>query len=238
MREPISGPCSDACRGSPWSGACRAFCFFVFFDIGRTSATSSGAYSSGPGEQVVGGPRVDRPARAARRLGGPVAAVGLPLELAGGVGVGVDREQAAVVDGDVEQLLGRVEPLGPAVDLDRGVELRAGGEHVVGVEHRRRALADQPPGAVAEDVDVRAGHGQHHALGHLLARPCAASSARWPRRRRAGRAGRRRGRGRRPRGCRPPCRSGSGTGPARSLSAATSSSWLQQTLAVRARGRW
>ena len=24
-------------------------------------------------------------------------------------------------------------------------------------------------GAVAEDVDVRAGHGQHHALGHLLA---------------------------------------------------------------------
>ena len=39
----------------------------------------------------------------------------------------------------VEQLVGRVEPLGPAVDLDRRVELGARREHVVGVERR---LAD------------------------------------------------------------------------------------------------
>ena len=43
-----------------------------------------------------------------------VAAVRLPLELAGGVGVGVDREPAAVVDGQVEQLAaaGRAAPAG------------------------------------------------------------------------------------------------------------------------------
>ena len=58
---------------------------------------------------------------------------------------------------------------GPAVDLDRRAELLAGGEHVVGVERRRRPLADHPAGAVAEDVDVRVGDGQHHPLGHLLA---------------------------------------------------------------------
>ena len=73
-----------------------------------------------------------------------------------------------------EQRARRVEPLGPAVDLDRGVELRARGEHVVGVELRLRPLADQPAGAVAEDVDVRGGDGAHHPLGHLRRRPCAA----------------------------------------------------------------
>ena len=49
------------------------------------------------------------------------------------------------------------------------MELGARGEHVVGVEAALRALADQPPGAVPEDVDVRVGDGPHHPLGHLLA---------------------------------------------------------------------
>ena len=88
-------------------------------------------------------------------LGGAVATEGLPLELAGRVGVGVDREPAAVLDRHVEQLARWVEALRAAVDLHRGAELRARCEHVVGVELRRRALADHPAGAVAEDVDVR-----------------------------------------------------------------------------------
>ncbi len=100
-------------------------------------------------------------------FGGPVAAVRLPLELAGGVRVGVDREPAAVLDRHVEQLARRVETLGPAVDLDRRAELGAGREHVVGVELARRAPADHPARAVAEDVDVRRRHGEHHPLGHL-----------------------------------------------------------------------
>ena len=58
---------------------------------------------------------------------------------------------------------------GRRVDLDRRAELGAGGEHVVGVERRRRALADHPPGAVAEDVDVRDGDGDAPSARHLLA---------------------------------------------------------------------
>ena len=100
-------------------------------------------------------------------LGGPVASVGLPFELARGVGVGVDREVAVVGDGQVEQFAGRVEPFRPAVDLDRGLELLARGEDDVGVERARRAPADHPSGAVAEDVDVRRGDGEQHPLRHL-----------------------------------------------------------------------
>ena len=57
-----------------------------------------------PAQQVVNRPRVDHPLERHLALGGPVAAVRLPLELAGGVGVGVDRELAAVVDRQLEQL--------------------------------------------------------------------------------------------------------------------------------------
>ena len=65
---------------------------------GRPGYPSGGA---GPLEQVVGRPGVDHPVERHVALGGPVAAVRLPLQLAGGVGVGVDREVAAVVDGQL-----------------------------------------------------------------------------------------------------------------------------------------
>ena len=48
--------------------------------------------------------------------------------------VGVDRELAAALDGQAQQPLRRVEPLGPGVDLDRGAVLDARGEHRLGVE--------------------------------------------------------------------------------------------------------
>ncbi len=83
--------------------------------------------------------------------------------------IGVDGEVTAVVDRQVQQLARRIKALRPAVDLHRRVELRTGGEDVVGVERRRVALADHPSGAMSEDVDVRRGDGAHHPLGHRLA---------------------------------------------------------------------
>ena len=68
----------------------------------------------GPGDEVVGAAGVDDPLDRDVDLGGPVAAVRLPLELAGGVGVAVDREPAAGGDRPLEQLERRVEPLRPA----------------------------------------------------------------------------------------------------------------------------
>ena len=56
----------------------------------------SDGQAGGPGQQVVGGHRVDDLVDRHLALGGAVAAVRLPLELAGGVGVGVDREPAVV----------------------------------------------------------------------------------------------------------------------------------------------
>ena len=90
----------------PWFALERrsfAFFFFVFFDMADEAIRQALA---GPLEQLVGGPRVDDPVERHGALGGPVAAVRLPLQLAGGVGIGVDREAAAVVDGQLEQRRG------------------------------------------------------------------------------------------------------------------------------------
>ena len=131
------------------------------------------------------------------------------------------------VDGVAQQLLGRVLALGPRVDLHRGPGAGAGGEHRLGVEGGLRPATpgDEAPGAVAEDVGVRALDGRQHALGHAGATPCAAWSGRWPPRRRARPAAPGPGRASRPRGCPPRCRSGCGTGPDRRSASATTSSW-------------
>ena len=110
----------------------------------------------GPGQELVRRPGVDDPLHRDAGLGGPGAAVGLPLELADGVGVGVDRHLAAGVDDQLQQPHRRVEALGPAVDLDGLVEVRGRREHQLVVELRLRStLAEhEAAGAVAEDVDV------------------------------------------------------------------------------------
>ena len=80
-------------------------------------------------------------------LGGARAAVGLPLELTDRVGVAVDRHLATGGHDLLEQPHRRIEPLGPTVDLDRLVEVRARAEHEVGVERRLRSpLARAPCG--------------------------------------------------------------------------------------------
>ena len=74
----------------------RAFFFLVFFDMGSQASGGSGCLH--PAQQVVDVPGVDHSFERHLALGGPVAAVRLPFQLAGGVGVAVDREVAAVVD--------------------------------------------------------------------------------------------------------------------------------------------
>ena len=84
--------------------------------------------TGGPVEEVVDRPGVDDPVRPDPGLGHPGAAVRLPGELAGRVGVGVDRDLAAHLVDHRQQPAGRVETLGPAVHLDGLVELTARGE--------------------------------------------------------------------------------------------------------------
>ena len=67
------------------------------------------------------------------------------VQLAGRVGVGVDREQAPDLDRQRQQVVGRVLPLRTAVDLDRDVVVAARGEHRLGVELALRPGA--PPAA-------------------------------------------------------------------------------------------
>lgn len=85
-----------------------------------------------------------------------VAAGPLPLELAGGVGVGVDRHQAPPTERGVEEVVGWVLTLRTAVDLDRGAESGARCEHEVGVETGGcpTGADDLAAGAVAQHVDV------------------------------------------------------------------------------------
>ena len=54
------------------------------------------------------------------------------------MGVGVDREQAADLEGQLDELVGRVLPLGAGVDLHGGVALEARLEDRAGVEVRLR----------------------------------------------------------------------------------------------------
>ena len=67
---------------------------------------------------------------------GPRAAVDLEVQLARRVGVAVDREQAAQLDGQLQQLGRRIPALRARVDLDGGAGLRAGPEDLLGVELR------------------------------------------------------------------------------------------------------
>src|SRR5688572_28556057 len=68
------------------------------------SGPGSGTAGRGPRQQVVGRHGVDDAVERYIPLGGPVVPVRLSLQLAGRVRVGVDREPAAVLDRQVEQL--------------------------------------------------------------------------------------------------------------------------------------
>src|SRR5216683_3548940 len=101
-----------------------------------SNAGTGSALGPGPGDQFVGTQGVDDLAGVDIAAGDPFAAVGLPVELAGRVGVGIDGETAACFEGEAEQAHGRVEPLRTGVDLDGDVVGSAGIEDPCGVELR------------------------------------------------------------------------------------------------------
>src|SRR4051794_4579948 len=96
-----------------------------------------------PGEQSVDRPGGDDALRRNPELDGTLGAGRDEVELAGGVRVAVDREQAAGRERHGDEVVGRVATLRARVDLDRHVVLGAGGEHGLGVELALR------PGATA-----------------------------------------------------------------------------------------
>ncbi len=74
--------------------------------------------------------------------GGPLCTVLQEVELARGVRVAVDAEEAARVEGQLDQLVRRVLALRPGVDLDGDLVFRARRKHLFRVELRRRT---RPP---------------------------------------------------------------------------------------------
>jgi hypothetical protein len=135
------------------------------------AATHQALYlaAGSPGDQVSGAAGVDHPGRLDAVPFRLYAAAVQPVELPGGVRVGVDGEQAAGLGGQGQQPVRRVLAFRPAVDLDRHTVLPAGGEHPLRVERRLRpggAAAHHPAGAVPQHVHVRAGHRGDHAFGH------------------------------------------------------------------------
>lgn len=122
----------------------------------------------GPGQQFVRRPGGDHPSGGHPALLGPRAAVDLPVELTGGVRVGVHGEQHARVDRPPQQPARRVEPLRAAVDLHGRARFRARGEDGVRVELRLGPAApgEQAARAVPEHVRARIAYGGDHAAGH------------------------------------------------------------------------
>ena len=116
-----------------------------------------------------------------------VAAVGLPLHLAGGVGVGVDREAQPQSRASVSRSSGGSWRSGRQL-ISSAVSNCA---HAANTTRRRTVDGGRPrpdqlaPGAVAEDVDVGAGDRRAPCAGSSPRAPCAAWSGRWPRPRRA-----------------------------------------------------
>src|SRR5699024_880339 len=78
-----------------------------------------------PGPEPVDLPRRDDPLLRDPEPFGALGAVGLHLQLPGGVGVGVDREEAAGLQGQLAEVVGWGAPLGAGVDVRGHVVLGA-----------------------------------------------------------------------------------------------------------------
>ncbi len=132
-----------------------------------------------PRQQRFHGACVDDPVDGNFALECACAAVGLPGELSGGVGVAIDRKHAAHLDGEAKEPARGIAPFRAGVHFDGRAEAGAGGEDHLGVELGFGAafaaasliasaiLANEPPGAVAKDIDVGVGDGGDHPAGHL-----------------------------------------------------------------------
>src|SRR6188768_2893396 len=95
----------------------------------------------GPRSHVLDGPRRDDAFGGDAETLGALAAERLHVELARRVRVGVDREEAAEVARELDELVGWIASFGARVDLDGDVMLEAGAEDLLGIELRRGPLA-------------------------------------------------------------------------------------------------
>src|SRR5438874_12242386 len=89
-----------------------------------------------PGDEVGSAQRVDDSIGRNAAGCGPFATDHLPVELPGGVSIGVDGEAATCLHCQSEQPLRRVEPLGTRVDLNSDVEPPARLEYAPRIELR------------------------------------------------------------------------------------------------------
>ena len=87
-----------------------------------------------PGEQLIGCHRVDDRRHVDAARGSALAAIGEPIELTGGVSIGVDAQPAARLHRQAQEPLRWIEPLRPGVDLDRFVEADGPGEDDLRIE--------------------------------------------------------------------------------------------------------
>src|SRR5581483_4935992 len=113
----------------PWRGRASISptlvrCTTIWSAHGRSRRTV--LVGPGPLQQRFDGPAVHDPVDGHFTLDRPCAPVPLPVQLAGGVSVGVDGEVAIPLDRQVEEPAGWVEPFGPAVDLHGGAGVGAG----------------------------------------------------------------------------------------------------------------
>ena len=133
------------------------------------------------------------------------------VELAGVVGVRVDRQQAAVGDRPAGPLDRQVEPVRRAVHLERRAGARGLGVDRVPVEVEVVAGADHPARRVGDDVDVRVPDRVERPLRQLGPRLAAGDVERRDDQVEASRAGRPRSRAGRRRGSRARSRGGGGS---------------------------
>ena len=71
-----------------------------------------------PLQKIFGGPGIDHPIGFDTALFGPVTAVALPGQLTGGMGVGIDGEEAIEIAGQLDQTRRRVTTLRSGIDLN------------------------------------------------------------------------------------------------------------------------
>ena len=125
---------------------------------------------SGPLQQPIQRPGGDDPLGGYPVRGRALGTVLQEIQLARRMGVAVDAEQTAGIEGQPDQLVRRILPFGAGIDFDGHIILGARREHARGVELGLRAGSprplQQPAGAVAEDVRVRIIDGAQHPLGH------------------------------------------------------------------------
>ncbi len=184
----------------------------AYLDLGRAHALHASARRGRPRPSSRSRrPGVDDPVRVDAGLLRALAAVVEHVELARGMRVGVDGEQAPEVAGELEQPGGRVAPLGTRVDLDGHVVARRTprtppGRRTGSAGGSPRLPVDQASGAVPQHVGERVARRRRASAASSASASIAqlgvdAGDADVEPRR----AARRSGRASRRRGCRPRC---------------------------------